>query len=143
MEKFEYKIYSCDDRDLNKDTLNEFGREGWEYSKVEIYTQQGGMVESVHEYKFNGEYSVEYKSYLVNREENLFGFAVQYFYKYNEDDKYIQYSDKYILISFDEQSMRVYLFDLDNTYPDRVRAAFIDGYLYITTDEELVVEKLN
>ena len=30
MEKFEYKIYSCDDRDLNKDTLNEFGREGWE-----------------------------------------------------------------------------------------------------------------
>lgn len=30
MEKFEYKTYDCDDRDLNNETLNEFGREGWE-----------------------------------------------------------------------------------------------------------------
>lgn len=30
MGKFEYKIYGCDDRDLNNETLNEFGREGWE-----------------------------------------------------------------------------------------------------------------
>ena len=29
MEKFEYKIYGCDDRDLKNETLNEFGREGW------------------------------------------------------------------------------------------------------------------
>lgn len=30
MTQFEYKIYDCDDRDLNNETLNEFGREGWE-----------------------------------------------------------------------------------------------------------------
>ena len=30
MENYEYKIYDCDDRDLNNETLNEFGREGWE-----------------------------------------------------------------------------------------------------------------
>lgn len=29
MEEFEYKIYRCDDRDLNNETLDEFGREGW------------------------------------------------------------------------------------------------------------------
>ena len=115
----------------------------WSYSKVEIYAQQGDKVVSVHEYKFNGEYSLDYKAYLVNRDENLFGFAAEYFYEYNENDKYVQYSDKYILISFDEESMRVYYFDLKNTRPDRVRAAFIDGYLYITNDAELIVEKIN
>lgn len=30
MEKFEYKIYECAERDLNNDILNDFGREGWE-----------------------------------------------------------------------------------------------------------------
>ena len=119
------------------------GRENWQYSKVEIYAKEGDKVVSVHEYKFNGEYSLDYKSYLVNRENNLFGFAAEYFYEYNQDDKYVQYSDKYILISFDEQSMRVYYVELKNTRPDRVRAAFIDGYLYITNDSELIVEKIN
>ena len=119
------------------------GRENWEYSKVEIYAEQDGKVVSIHEYRFNGEYSTDYKSYLVNRENNFFGFAAEYFYEYNEGDKYIQYSDKYILISFDEQSMRVYLFDLTNTRPERVRAVFIDGYIYITDDTSFTVEKIN
>lgn len=30
MKKFEYKIYERDERDLKNETLNEFGREGWE-----------------------------------------------------------------------------------------------------------------
>lgn len=30
MGKYEYKTWECDDRDLNNETLNEFGREGWE-----------------------------------------------------------------------------------------------------------------
>lgn len=30
MKKYEYKMYTCDDRDLSDETLNEFGREGWE-----------------------------------------------------------------------------------------------------------------
>lgn len=30
MKQFEYMIYDCDDRNLNNETLNEFGREGWE-----------------------------------------------------------------------------------------------------------------
>ncbi len=123
------------------------GRENWQYSKVEIYAQQAGKVVSVHEYKFNGEYSLDYKAYLVNRENNLFGFAVEYFYEYDENDKYIQYSDKYILISFDEQLMQVRyinIVELGDIMPDRIRAAYIDGYIYITTDDsDLVVEKIN
>ena len=119
------------------------GRENWQYSKVEIYAQQGDKVVSVHEYKFNGEYSLDYKAYLVNRENNLFGFAAEYFYEYNENDKYVQYSDRYILIRFDEQSMYVYYVMLNNVRPDRVRAVFIDGYLYVTTDSELIVEQID
>ena len=119
------------------------GRENWQYSKVEIYAQQDDKVVSVHEYKFNGEYSLDYKSYLVNRENNLFGFAAEYFYEYNENDKYVQYSDRYILIRFDEQSMYVYYVMLNNVRPDRVRAVFIDGYLYVTTDSELIVEQID
>ena len=35
MEKFEYKIYGCDDRDLNDETLNEFGSCGCQwYRKI-------------------------------------------------------------------------------------------------------------
>ena len=30
MEQFEYKIYECNDPNLKTETLNEFGREGWE-----------------------------------------------------------------------------------------------------------------
>lgn len=30
MKQFEYTIYECGDRDLKDETLNEFGREGWE-----------------------------------------------------------------------------------------------------------------
>lgn len=119
------------------------GRENWQYSKVEIYAEQGDKVVSVHEYKFNGEYSLDYKAYLVNRENNLFGFAAEYFYEYNENDKYVQYSDRYILIRFDEQSMYVYYVMLNNVRPDRVRAVFIDGYLYVTTDSELIVEQID
>ena len=119
------------------------GRENWQYSKVEIYAEQGDKVVSVHEYKFNGEYSLDYKAYLVNRENNLFGFAAEYFYEYDENDKYVQYSDRYILIRFDEQSMNVYYVMLNNVRPDRVRAVFIDGYLYVTTDSELIVEQID
>lgn len=34
MEKYEYKIYDCDDCNLNNDALNEFGREGWELVRI-------------------------------------------------------------------------------------------------------------
>jgi hypothetical protein len=123
------------------------GRENWQYSKVEIYAEQGDKVVSVHEYKFCGEYSLDYKAYLVNRENNLFGFAAEYFYEYDENDKYVQYSDKYILISFDEQSMQVRyinIVELGNIHPERIRAAYIDGYIYITTDDsDIVVERID
>ncbi len=119
------------------------GRENWGESKVEIYAQQDSKVVSVHEFKFSGEYSLNYKAYLVNREENLFGFGVDYFFEYDEQTGRGRSYQRYVLLKFDEQNMTVYTFDIEDMRADRVRVVFIDGYLYLTTDERLVVEKLD
>lgn len=118
------------------------GREDWTYSKVEIYEQQGEQVVSVAEFKFQGEYSTDYKSYMVNRELNLFGFAVDYYA--NEVGKN-NYKIVYILLQFDGYNLTPTVIDIYDIglQPATVRAAFIDGYLYITTPIGLAVERIS
>lgn len=46
MKEFEYKIYECDERELKNETLNEFGREGWDlvtHSTVAIPIDEYGV----------------------------------------------------------------------------------------------------
>ena len=119
------------------------GREDWQYSKVEVYEEIGDQVIGVYKFKFEGTYSTDYKSYLVNREENLFGFGVSYFYEYDEKTQVSKTYNCYILISFDDTEMTVEKFKIDALQPEYTRAAYIDGYLYITTPLEIVVEKIN
>ena len=119
------------------------GREDWQYSKVEVYEEIGDQVVGVYKFKFDGTYSTDYKSYLVNREENLFGFGVSYFYEYDEKNQVSKTYNCYILISFDDTEMTVEKFKIDALQPEYTRAAYIDGYLYITTPLEIVVEKIN
>ena len=119
------------------------GRENWQYSKVEVYEEIGDQVMGVYKFKFEGTYSTDYKSYLVNREENLFGFGVSYFYEYDEKTQVSKTYNCYILISFDDSEMTVEKFKIDALQPEYTRAAYIDGYLYITTPLEIVVEKIN
>ena len=119
------------------------GREDWQYSKVEVYEEIGDQVVGVYKFKFDGTYSTDYKSYLVNREENLFGFGVSYFYEYDEKNQVSKTYNCYILISFDDTEMTVKKFKIDALQPEYTRAAYIDGYLYITTPLEIVVEKIN
>ena len=119
------------------------GRENWQYSKVEVYEEIGDQVMGVYKFKFEGTYSTDYKSYLVNREENLFGFGVSYFYEYDEKTQVSKTYNCYILISFDDTEMTVKKFKIDALQPEYTRAAYIDGYLYITTPLEIVVEKIN
>lgn len=120
------------------------GREDWEYSKVEIYEQIDDSVVGTMEYKFQGDYATEYKSYLVNREENIFGFGVNYFYKYDEQTGYGKSYQCYVLLRFDENGLVSREIELkSNVRADNIRAAYIDGYLYITTPYELIVEKID
>ena len=115
------------------------GREDWEYNKVEIYEQQGDSVVSVDEFKFMGRYSTEYKAYLVDRENNLFGFGVNGYY---EEGSTFNGANVYILLQFNGYELKAYTFNISLT-ADSVRAAYIDGYLYVTTDTDLTVEKIN
>ena len=120
------------------------GREDWSGAKVEIYEQIGNSVVGTMKYEFDGDYSLDYKSYLVNRENNIFGFGVDYFYKENEQDGYSKQHQCYVLLKFDENG----LVSKEITLPtdaraDYIRAAYIDGYLYITTPNKLILEKID
>ena len=123
--------------DLGDGFLLGIGREDWEYSKIEVYEQQGNEVVSIDKYLFIGDYSTEYKSYLVNREHNLFGFGVNYYYYYDEETGRYESGDRYILIHFNGYEIAETVIDLDSLglgmSNSTVRAAYIDGYLYITT----------
>ena len=115
------------------------GEEDWQYSKVEIYEERDGAVVAVDEFKFVGQYSTDYKAYLVNREENLFGFGVNGYY---EEGSIHNGASVYILLHFNGYEFTHYIFNVSFT-ADNVRAVYIDGYLYITTPFELFVEPVN
>ena len=124
---------------LGEGFLLGIGEENWLYNKVEVYEEGAGAVNSVDVFKFRGEYSRDYKDYLVNREENLFGFEMAY------DD---QYGHSYVLLQFDGYKLNVIsVTELDGkhsgyTYAFRAletRGILRDGILYVVTDECMVV----
>ena len=130
---------------LGEGFLLGIGRENWSYSKVEIYEQQGDKVVSVDLLKFEGEYSTDYKSYLVNREENLFGFSSYFFYEIEEyPSEKDYYKDCYVITRFNGYELSYTVIDIDGISqgPDTVRAAYVDGYLYITTPLGFMVERI-
>ena len=116
----------------------------WDYSKIEIYEQVDNSVVGTMEYKFIGEYSTDYKSYLVNRENNIFGFGVDYFYKEYEQGVGGRQYQCYVLLQFDENGLVSREIELHSSArAEYIRAAYVDGYLYITTQFDLIVEKIN
>lgn len=125
--------------DLGEGFLLGIGVEDDWHNKVEIYKEDGGKVTSVDKFLFGGRYSSDYKAYLVNRDENLFGFAFEAgFY-----DRI-----RYLLFEFDGNELKntVNLL-LDRSarysdYCDDVRSVYRDGYLYITSSDELFVERV-
>ena len=109
------------------------------HSYVEIYKKENDNFVLIDEYFINGSYSNEYKTFLIDYEENLFGFSVD---DYKENSKYID--SCYILLQFDENGInnvdvieecnysRAYLF----------RVGYFDGYLYISNSNTLIVKKI-
>lgn len=117
------------------------GEESWQYSKVEVYEQIADQVLSVDAYKFIGEYSGIYKSYFIDRENDLFGFAITYL---KDEESYNNYSNVYMLLHFNGYELvEVARIELaEDTNPDRIRAFIADGYLYITNDNSLIVNAM-
>ena len=126
--------------DLGEGYLLGIGKEDTVTNKIEVYKKENGAVVSVDKYLFKGSYSTEYKSYLINRDQNLFGLGVL---KTVYNEQTLKYENSYLLFAFDGEKLNVVesvsVVDLN---PSMVRAAIVDGYLYITTTASLVVEKL-
>ena len=131
--------------DLGDGFLLGIGQENWE-NKIEIYEQRGDKVVSLEKFMFEGRYSTEYKSYLVNREKNLFGFGVDNLYIMDEQTgRYDSYGDAYILLQFNGYELSYKIIQPENSVinADTVRAVYLDGYLYITTPYGITVERID
>ncbi|MGM9645050.1 MAG: beta-propeller domain-containing protein [Eubacteriales bacterium] len=115
------------------------GRGGsWSGFKVEVYEETEDGVRSVCSYELeNAYYSTEYKSYYVDRQNQLVGIGIA-------DNSYNDYNERnrYILLHFDGYE----LVELVNVPlagdPANMRGVYIDGYMYMFGFNDFKVEKV-
>ena len=119
---------------LGEGFLLGIGRTDWRTNKVEVYEEQAGQVVSVAEFVFDGEYSTNYKDYLINRKENLFGFVVF------GDSKY---ENSYILLQFDGYDLNVVTVVDYVSYNGNARGILRGDYLYVVDRGGIVVVDLS
>lgn len=94
--------------------------------KLEIYRETADGVESLCSYEMDCSFADNYKSYLIDRENNLFGLAVSP-WNYN--------LRQYLLVLFDGYDLHeVLLTDFASNLID-ARAFLADGWLYMIGDE--------
>ena len=114
----------------------------WRSFKVEVYEETENGVRSVCSYELeNAQYSTEYKSYYVDRQNQFIGVGV-IDNTYYTSDKYSDRARRYILLYFDGYE----LVELINVPlagdPETMRGVYIDGYMYMFGQEDFKVEKI-
>ncbi len=67
--------------DMGEGYLLGIGMEDGATNKLEVYKRDGDNIVSVDKYLFSGNMSTDYKSFLINREENIFGVYVEKYSK--------------------------------------------------------------
>lgn len=105
--------------------------------KLEIYEETKNGVESVDAYTANASYSLEYKSYFIDRENGLIGLGLYCYDKYDGAS-----AQRYVLLHFDGYKIREVInvgLQAPNVY---MRGCLIDGYFYIFGGENFNVIKL-
>lgn len=119
------------------------GRGGdWGSFKVEVYEETSDGVRSVCTYELdNAEYSTEYKSYYVDRQNQLIGIGIVDNSYYNTNKNSTEAS-RYLLLHFDGYE----LVELVNVplagQPANMRGVYIDGYMYMFGNRDFKVEKV-
>ena len=108
------------------------GQENWSTFKVEIYRETKTGVEGFCKYVLeNVDYSADYKSYYIDRENQLVGLGIM---DYNGS-----YRSRYILLHFDGYN----LVELMNAElagrNDLKRGVYIDGFMYLFGDNTFKV----
>lgn len=97
------------------------GRESWRTLKVEVYEETKDGVRSVDAYVLDGAgYSTKYKSYYVDRQDQLLGFGVVY-----------EGTTRYILLQFDGYELKELVHTELDGMPSTMRGVFVEGYMYM------------
>ena len=114
----------------------------WSDFKVEVYEETADGVRSVCSYELeNTNYSTEYKSYYIDRQNQLIGIGVIENRYYNVL-KNPNEAGRYILLRFDGYE----LIELLNVplagEPVNNRGVYIDGYMYLFGHNDFKVEKI-
>ena len=106
--------------------------DSWSSFKVEVYEETDDGVRSVCSYEIeDAQYSTEYKSYYVDRQNQFVGVGV-----------IAEGVTKYILLHFDEYELvELVNVQLDGD-PAFMRGVYIDGYMYMFGTNDYQVEKL-
>jgi uncharacterized secreted protein with C-terminal beta-propeller domain len=98
--------------------------------KIEVYEEGENGVNSVTAFEKNVGFSLNYKAYFIDRENQLIGLCIDDYEAadyYNRKDR-----QRYIVLHFDGFQLREVLSaSLENASPDYCRATLIDGYMYI------------
>ncbi len=106
--------------------------------KLEVYREEGSEVISTDSFVFGGSYSTVYKSYLVNRELGIFGMQVENLYYEDEEGRTVYVGDAYLIYSVENGKITVLAtVDCDGR-AERTRAFVKNGFVYISTDFELL-----
>ena len=109
----------------------------WDSVKIEVYEECADGVRSVSAYEIkNAQYSTEYKSYYIDRENQLVGLGI---YDFNESGKY---STRYILLMFDGYQVREVMNVELIGDPEFMRATYIEDYLYLFGANEFKVVRV-
>lgn len=95
--------------------------------KISLYREEGSEVVSVAEYtKENASFSTDFKSYFIDAENGLIGLGLCY---YDDSDGYFI---GYLLLRYDGYNLvTVAEIELNDSDYGRMRADYIDGYLYL------------
>ena len=109
--------------------------------KIEVYTEEGDAVIPLCSYELeNTHYSTEYKSYYVDRENQLIGLGVRSYSGEKFNDKG---GTGYILLSFDGFSLNELLAVALDGEPRAMRGVYIDDCFYILSEDDLIVKKIS
>jgi len=118
------------------------GQENWNNFKAEIYTETEDGVEGFCKYVLeNVDYSADYKSYYIDRENQLLGLGITDF----SGDSVVDYTtgqkgnSRYILLHFDGYNL-VELINVELKGDNNLkRGVLVEGYLYLFGKEDFQV----
>ena len=109
--------------------------------KIEVYTEEGGVVIPLCAYELeNTYYSTEYKSYYVDRKNQIIGLGVTSYSgeKFNGNG-----GTGYILLSFDGFALHELISVAIDGEPSNMRGVYIDDCFYILSKDNLIVKKIS